>query len=91
MLWACGSAETGWKLPPETVRLKPGPGVEVAAGNCLLCHSCDYIATQPPMDRVAWTASVQKMREKYGAPVATNQVETLVNYLVKTYGKERPR
>lgn len=81
------AADRNWKLPAETARLKPGPGAEIATGQCLLCHSADYISTQPRLDRAAWSASVQKMREKYGSPLPTNQVDAVVNYLVKTYGK----
>ena len=79
------AAET-WKLPPETARLKPGPGVELATGNCLLCHSADYISTQPRLPRAAWEASVKKMKEKYGAPVPADNTQALVDYLVKNYG-----
>jgi sulfite dehydrogenase len=89
-LWA-GAAERKWKLPIETAKFKPGPGAELAISQCLLCHSADYISTQPPLDRAGWMAGVQKMREKYGAPISTNQVDALVDYLVKTYGMERPK
>jgi mono/diheme cytochrome c family protein len=76
-------AARDWKLPPETAQFKPGPGAELAAVSCLLCHSADYITTQPPLDRAAWSANIQKMRDKYGAPIATNQIEALVTYLVE--------
>ena len=89
-VWA-GAAERPWKLPAETPKFKPGPGAALATGQCLLCHSADYVSMQPSLDRAGWTASVQKMREKYGAPILTNQVEGLVDYLVKTYGKERSK
>jgi hypothetical protein len=83
------AADRGWKLPPETTRLERGPGVEVATAQCLLCHSADYIAIQPPMNRAAWSAAVTKMKEKYGAPIVPDATNTLVNYLVKTYGTEK--
>ena len=89
-LWT-NAADRQWKLPPETAKFKAGPGSELAVGQCLLCHSADYVSTQPLLSRVAWSAGVQKMREKYGAPISTNQVEALVDYLVKNYGIERPR
>lgn len=84
-------AESKWELPPDDTRFKPGPGVELAMANCVICHSSDYIATQPPLDRAAWGAIVQKMREKYGAPVLTNNVEAIVQYLSSTYGKSDKR
>lgn len=86
---ACGAADA-WKLPPETARLKPGPGVELATGQCLICHSADYVGTQPKLTRTAWDATVKKMREKYGAPIQPDQTNALVNYLVANYGRENP-
>ena len=78
-------------LPGETATFKAGPGVELALAQCVLCHSADYVSTQPPLARTAWKASVQKMREKYGAPLPEDKVEPLVDYLVKTYGAERAK
>ena len=89
ILMSAGNEKDIWKLPPETARLPRGPGVELVTAQCIACHSVDYISTQPLMNRAAWMATVAKMKEKYGAPIATNQVETVVNYLVKTYGTER--
>jgi hypothetical protein len=82
------AADKEFKLPGETARLRPGPGAELASASCLLCHSADYISTQPPMTAAAWQAAVIKMQEKYGAPIPTNAVPQLVAYLAKTYGKE---
>jgi sulfite dehydrogenase (cytochrome) subunit B len=82
------AADKGWKLPAENTKLEKGPGVELATAQCMICHSVDYISTQPKMNRAAWTATVVKMREKYGAPVPTNNVEQVVEYLVKTYGTD---
>jgi sulfite dehydrogenase (cytochrome) subunit B len=83
------AADKGWKLPPENVRLERGPGVELVTAQCALCHSLDYISIQPRLDRAAWTATITKMKEKYGAPVTSESVEKLVEYLVKTYGTEK--
>jgi hypothetical protein len=83
-----GGAETRVALPPETARFKAGPGVEVATAQCLICHSADYVSTQPRMGRSFWKANVQKMQQKYGAPIPDNQVERVVDYLVQAYGKE---
>ena len=83
------AGDRGWKLPPETAKLERGPGVEIAAAQCLLCHSADYIAIQPPMNRATWAATVTKMKDKYGAPILPDSTNALVNYLVKTYGAEK--
>jgi sulfite dehydrogenase len=80
-------AET-FQLPPETAKLKSAPGAELVTAQCLLCHSADYISTQPRLSRAAWTAAVLKMKDKYGAPIATNGIPKLVDYLVKNYGTE---
>src|SRR5262245_16172900 len=84
------AAADAWKLPTDQPKFRPGTGVEVATANCLLCHSTDYVSTQPPLDRAAWLAIVNKMREKYGAALPTNQVARVVDYLADTYGK-KPR
>ncbi|KAB2661876.1 MAG: cytochrome c [Verrucomicrobia bacterium] len=87
VLGDAGSVPEEWKLPAEWVQLKAGKGRELAAGQCVVCHSVDYVTTQPPLGRAAWTATVEKMRAKYGAPLPTNSVAPLVDYLVSAYGK----
>lgn len=79
-----------WKLPAETAQLKKAEGVELLTGNCLLCHSVDYIVTQPALTRAQWTAGVEKMRAKFGAVIPTNKVPAIVNYLTANYGRENP-
>ena len=74
------------ELPAETGTFKPGPGVEIANGQCLVCHSVEYVATQPSLPRTFWASSVKKMREKYGATIPDEQVETLLDYLAANYG-----
>jgi len=94
-LFLCFSAaprsadDSAWKLPPETARFKPGKGVELATAQCLVCHSADYVSTQPPLSRAAWGGIVAKMKDKYGAPIAPASVEPLVNYLAATYGQAK--
>ena len=43
------------QLPAETATLHPGasPGAQSAA-QCLMCHSVDYLSTQPPMPLGFW-------------------------------------
>jgi len=82
------AADSKLMLPPETAKLKEGPGAELATANCLLCHSADYISTQPRLSRAGWKASVEKMRQKYGAPMAPDKIEPLLDYLVKNYGQD---
>lgn len=80
------AAPVSIELPAETTTLKAGPGVELAQANCLICHSPDYIATQPPMPRKFWEANVKKMVDKYAAPIPPEQLTALADYLTATYG-----
>jgi hypothetical protein len=77
-----------WVLPTGEPALPMGDAAAPVRRHCALCHSYDYIATQPRLGRSGWAASVEKMRAKYGAPIPTNDVPALVNYLVKHHGKE---
>jgi hypothetical protein len=88
MLYA---GEVAITLPPETGTYKAAPGVELVQANCLMCHSTEYVSTQPPMPRKFWEASVKKMKEKYGAPTPDVQVAALVDYLAATYGAQEKR
>lgn len=74
-------------LPPDQSKLKPGPGADLAASQCLFCHSADYITTQPPgKPRAFWKAEVEKMKKVYGAPIQDDQIDALADYLTTAYG-----
>lgn len=75
-----------FELPRETAAFKPGPGVEAVKTQCLLCHSAEYVSTQPRLPRAFWKANVEKMKAKFGAPIPVEQMDTLVEYLATTYG-----
>jgi cytochrome c551/c552 len=76
-------------LPPETASFKPGPNLHVVNNNCLICHSADYVATQPPnLPRATWTASVTKMQKVFGAQISDADAAAIVDYLAKSYGNE---
>jgi mono/diheme cytochrome c family protein len=76
------------ELPPETATLKPGPGADLASSQCLICHSADYVSTQPRDKPLAfWKAEVQKMKKVYGAPIADEQIDAVAEYLTRTYGQ----
>ena len=76
------------ELPAETAAFKPGKGVETAMAYCSMCHSADYITSQPTMPRAFWEAEVLKMKNTYGAPVPDAAVPELVEYLTTAYGKK---
>ena len=70
----------------STVRLKDGPGRD-KANACLACHSVDYIVMNSRfMDKVAWTASVNKMINAFGAPIDKADVDAIATYLAQNYG-----
>lgn len=73
-------------LPVETPELKQAPGREVVMANCLICHSVDYITTQPPLAAAGWNAIVLKMQKTFGAPLPDNQIKSVVEYLTANYG-----
>jgi hypothetical protein len=59
--------------------------------NCLACHSAHYVQYQPPSSsREYWNAIVKKMQQPFGAIFPDADVAPMVDYLVKTYGAERP-
>jgi sulfite dehydrogenase (cytochrome) subunit B len=51
-----------------------------------MCHSADYISTQPPMGRKFWEATLKKMKEKFAAPTPDDALPVLAEYLTKSYG-----
>jgi cytochrome c551/c552 len=74
------------QLPAETAAFKQDAGAEIANGQCLVCHSVEYVSTQPPMPRAFWKSEVQKMQQKYAAPIPDTQVEAVADYLTRNYG-----
>ena len=86
LLFGLASYAAEIQLPPETGAFKQDIGAEIANGQCLICHSVEYVSSQPTMGRAFWKGSVVKMQQKYGAPIPDVQVEPLVDYLTKNYG-----
>ena len=69
------------------VQLKDGPGRD-KANACLACHSLDYIQMNSRfLDKAGWTASVNKMINAFGAPIAKEDAEAIASYLAQNYGK----
>lgn len=83
-----------YESPADTVFLQPSahPGFAKAAV-CAACHSAEYIVYQPPTTatRPYWEAMVKRMKNVFNAPLQEGDIPDLVDYLVKTYGNERPR
>jgi sulfite dehydrogenase len=85
-LMVCRATALDIQLPPETGAFKQAAGADLANGQCLVCHSVEYVVMQPPMSRTFWNAEVTKMKAKYGAQFPDSQVEPLVDYLTLNYG-----
>lgn len=69
------------------VALKEAPGKDKAQ-QCVACHSLDYIPMNSRfLDKAGWTATVNKMINVFGAPIAKEDVDAIAAYLAENYGK----
>ena len=85
LMIACGAAFAG----ESAFKLKQAPGVEQVRANCSACHSVDYIQLNSPfLDRKTWEAEVTKMIKAFGAPVKSEDIAPIVDYLTRNYGKQ---
>ena len=73
----------------SSIELSEGAGKDKVIAHCSACHSLDYIQMNSPfLDRTGWEASVGKMMKVMGAPIATEDVKVIVDYLLSQYGKQ---
>jgi mono/diheme cytochrome c family protein len=89
---AAHAAPRAYEMPEPTAQLRSpkagthAEGFEAAQANCMVCHSVDYIAMQPPRKGEAfWTAEVTKMIKVYHAPVEEAQAKAIAAYLADAY------
>jgi len=72
----------------QDIQLQDGPGRELTVARCTVCHSVDYIEMNAPvMDRSGWERSVQKMIDRFGAPIDATEARQIVEYLSVRYSK----
>ena len=76
------------QLPDEDSLFSGGSDADAINNNCLACHSTEMVLNQPPLPRATWEAEVHKMITVYKAPGSADDVAGIVNYLVKTKGKD---
>jgi hypothetical protein len=76
--------KAGITLPDDTETFGEGPHADVLNRNCLACHSVSMVRYQPPLSRKQWTATVDKMRETYGAPIEASETGAIVDALMAT-------
>ena len=68
-------------LPTSASRFPPGDGADIANAQCLICHSTGMVLRQPTQTAAQWTATINKMRTVYGAPMPEAQIASLSTYL----------
>jgi len=73
-------------LPDNDKMFPDGRGSDAINNNCLACHSADMVLNQPSLSKQAWAAEVNKMINNYKAPVAPEDVGTIVEYLTTLKG-----
>jgi hypothetical protein len=74
-------------LPVSRTPFPQGVGSDIATGQCLICHSAGMVLRQPPLTLDEWTTEVNKMRNAYGAPIGTEQVGAVADYLHRINGR----
>jgi len=78
----CRADETALKLAPDA-------DASLVQSRCSVCHSVDYIQMNAAiLKRAGWEAEVKKMIKVMAAPIPADEVDRLVDYLVKHYGAE---
>jgi len=72
----------------SSIQLKEGPGKTLVTANCTMCHSLDYIQMNSGvLDKPGWQKTVDKMIKVMGAPIKPEDIDPIVAYLAKNYGK----
>jgi sulfite dehydrogenase (cytochrome) subunit B len=75
-----------WAAAGEVTQLKDGPGRDLTVGRCIICHSVEYIPSNAPaMNRAAWQKTIQKMKDRFGAPITDEEAKQILDYLDANY------
>src|SRR6266849_4076445 len=87
---ASGAQQKSIQLPADNPasQVKQGSGDDAIRRNCIVCHSTDYIVTQPHLDAMHWQAEVQKMINVYGAHINESDAKVIADYLTNNYGPQ---
>jgi mono/diheme cytochrome c family protein len=82
----CGLSATVFAAAAEVSELKEAPGRDLTLGRCIVCHSVEYIPSNAPaMNRAGWQKTIQKMRERFGAPLSDEEARQILDYLDANY------
>jgi len=83
---AAGHALSGTASAGEVTDLRQGAGRDLTVGRCIICHSVEYIPSNAPaMDRAAWQKTIQKMKDKFAAPITDEEAKQILDYLDANY------
>jgi sulfite dehydrogenase (cytochrome) subunit B len=83
---ACAAEASQGVAAAEVTTLRDGAGRDLTIGRCIICHSVEYIPSNAPaMNRAAWQKTIQKMREKFGAPLTDEEAKQILDYLDANY------
>jgi sulfite dehydrogenase (cytochrome) subunit B len=70
----------------EPAALADGPGRDLTVGRCIICHSVEYIPSNAPaMNRTGWQKTIQKMKDRFGAPLTDEESKQILDYLDAHY------
>ena len=86
-LMLTGACSAVWAaVAGEPTELKDGPGRDLTVGRCILCHSVEYIPSNAPaMNRAGWQKTIQKMKDRFGAPITDEEAKQILDYLAANY------
>ena len=69
--------------------LAPGPGAEMVAHACSMCHQLDHVV-QIHKSRSDWKTTVELMAT-YGMQMSAADQQKVIDYLSANYGFESPK
>jgi sulfite dehydrogenase (cytochrome) subunit B len=70
----------------DSIQLRDGNGRDLTAARCAMCHSVDYIqGNAPVLDRAGWKKEIQKMRDRFAAPISDEEAQQILDYLAGSY------
>jgi hypothetical protein len=74
----------------EDNHLKEAPGRDLTAARCITCHSVEYIPSNAVAEnRAGWQKTIQKMRERFGAPISDEEAKQILDYLDANYSGKK--
>jgi hypothetical protein len=86
VLGLAGGAPRMVAAAEEPVALADGPGRDLTIGRCIICHSLEYIPSNAPvMNRTGWQKTIQKMKDRFGAPITDEESKAILDYLDTHY------